>query len=357
MVQYQVQLNEIFLVITKALKYKIVVYMKINLAIVLVLLLTASACSMFIPASTKEAMARSEREVERLKKELKILEASIQQLEAEKQKDLAIKTVANQWTPLDSMQRVDSLMRHFVHQLFTASPIAQYPIRLNMFDNSFDAFVVKVKKSDLRFFWNHPDTSIAYRNFYQLKHTAEKKFDRELIFATNGGMFEPDGSPKGLYIEAGDTLVPLDTISGRVGYLNFYLQPNGVFYIDPAGAAHVMTTQKFIQKNPEAQYATQSGPMLVIDNKIHPAFTRGSRNKYIRSGVGIIDSDHIVFIISNKPVNFFDFATLFRDYFGCSNALYLDGAISKMYLPSLKREKLDGNFGPIIGIMDTISHN
>jgi uncharacterized protein YigE (DUF2233 family) len=327
--------------------------MNIRPVIILFLLLSASACSMFVPASTKEAMARSEKEVERLKKEIKTLEATVRAMEADKEQQLSIKTVSNPWTPIDSMQRLDSLMRHFVRQIFTASPLAQYPIRINMFHNSFDAYVVKVKKSDLRFFWNHPDTSKAYRNFDQLKQAAKENYDRELIFATNGGMFEPNGAPKGLYIEAGDTLVPLDTISQRVGYLNFYLQPNGIFYLDKKGTAHVMTTQAFRHKKPQAHYATQSGPMLVIDNKIHPAFTKGSSNKYIRSGVGIIDPDHIVFIISNKPVNFFDFATLFRDYFGCADALYLDGAISKMYLPSLKREKLEGNFGPIIGIMDT----
>lgn len=327
--------------------------MNIRLVILFVLLLSASACSMFIPASAREAMARSEKEVERLKKELKALEATVQEMEAKQEKQLTVKTVSNPWTPLDSMQRLDSLMRHFVKQIFTASPLAQYPIRINMFNNSFDAYVVKVKKSDLRFFWNLPDTSMAYRNFYQLKHTAKENYDRELIFATNGGMFDPNGDPKGLYIEAGDTLVPLDTISQRVGYLNFYLQPNGIFYLDKKGSAHVMTTQEFRQQQPQAHYATQSGPMLVIDNQIHPAFTQGSQNKYIRSGVGVIDPDHIVFLISNKPVNFFDFATLFRDYFGCPNALYLDGAISEMYLPALKREKLEGNFGPIIGIMDT----
>ena len=329
--------------------------MKIRSVSLLFVILFASACSLFIPTSTKEAMAKSEQEVARLKIELKELETTVLKLEAEKQKDFAIKTVSNKFTPIDSMQALDSLMRHFVKQLFTASPIAQYPIRINMFDNSFDAYVVKVKKSDLRFFWNQPDTNRAFRNFYQLKHTARQQFQSELIFATNGGMFEPDGSPKGLFIEAGDTLVPLDTISGRVGYLNFYLQPNGVFLIDKKGSAHIMTTPAYQLNRLEAEYATQSGPMLVIDNSIHPAFTRGSTNKYIRSGVGVIDSDHIVFIISNKPVNFFDFATLFRDYFGCQNALYLDGAISKMYLPELKREKLEGNFGPIIGIMDTMN--
>lgn len=329
--------------------------MNLRLAFLFVILISSTACTMFIPASTREAMARSEREITRLKEDIRQLETTIRTMEAEKQKDLALKAaILAQPSPIDSMKSVDSLMRYFVHQVFTASPIAQYPLRINMFNNSFDAFIVKVKKSDLRFFWNDPSSKLAYRNFFQLKNTAKQAYERELIFATNGGMFEPSGAPKGLYIEAGDTLVPLDTISERVGYLNFYLQPNGVFGIDKRGAAHVMTTQEFRLQKPELEYATQSGPMLVIDNKIHPAFTRGSRNKYIRSGVGIIDTDHIVFLISNRPVNFFDFATLFRDYFGCKNALYLDGAISEMYLPPLKREKLEGNFGPIIGIMDTI---
>ncbi len=328
--------------------------MKAPSFVIICLFLVLSSCSMFIPASTKEELASSAKEIERLKKELSDLEDTVKALQEQKRRDLAIKAAAlKQPTPLDSMKTLDSLMRHFVKQLFTASPIAQYPLRLNMFNNSFDAYIVKVKKSDLRFFWNRPNSKVAYRNFQQLKDVTNKQLQGDLIFATNGGMFDPNGDPKGLYIEAGDTLVPLDTISTRVGYLNFYLQPNGVFLIEKNGNARVMTRKDYQLEKPIASYATQSGPMLVIDNEIHPAFTEGSKNKYIRSGVGVIDSDHIVFIISNRPVNFYDFATLFRDYFGCKNALYLDGAISKMYLPDLRRNKLEGNFGPIIGIINS----
>lgn len=247
----------------------------------------------------------------------------------------------------------DSMRKVFIQQIFTASPTPQYPLRINLFDNSFDAMIVKLKKSDIQFFWSYPKTLTPYRSFLNVKKAVKQTLKKDLVFATNAGMFTPKSAPKGLYIENGIVIQPIDTISGRVSNFNFYLQPNGIFYITKDDIARVVTTKEYLLFPPKAvKYATQSGPMLVIDNQIHPAFRQGSVNKYIRSGVGIIDSDHIVFIISNKPVNFFDFASLFRDYFGCKNALYLDGAISEMYLPELKRDYLSGNFGPIIGIIE-----
>jgi uncharacterized protein YigE (DUF2233 family) len=85
--------------------------------------------------------------------------------------------------------------------------------------------------------------------------------------------------------------------------------------------------------------------MLVTKGKIHPRFASASANKTIRSGVWIIDEDKIVFIISGQPVNFYDFATLFKEKFGCRNALYLDCAISKMYLHELNLKELDNTIG------------
>jgi len=90
--------------------------------------------------------------------------------------------------------------------------------------------------------------------------------------------------------------------------------------------------------------------MLVISDNIHPKFVFGSKNKYVRNGVGINKKGETVFVISNKPTNFYDFAILFRDELQCSNALYLDGAISKMYNEQTKRKE-DGNFGVMIGIV------
>ncbi|MEM1321549.1 MAG: phosphodiester glycosidase family protein [Bacteroidota bacterium] len=240
----------------------------------------------------------------------------------------------------------DESIRSFIGDLLNA-PIANLPFSTQLFDNVFDAYVINLQENDLRFFWQ--DSSLApYKSIDKLKLAVEAE-DKELLFATNAGMYTPERAPQGLYVEEGKALIPVDTVQSSYG--NFYLQPNGIFCIYPNKRSEILTTEQFLAKDLETLYATQSGPMLVINGRIHHKFTKGSKNKYIRSGVGIINSSKIVFIISRKPVNFYDFATLFRDYFGCRNALYLDGNISRMYLPQLKRNQLGGSFGPMIGIV------
>ena len=91
--------------------------------------------------------------------------------------------------------------------------------------------------------------------------------------------------------------------------------------------------------------------MLLKDGIINDKFTPGSSNLNIRNGVGVIDSTHVVFVISNQRVNFHDFASLFKDEFGCTNALYLDGAISEAFIPGLARPEEGRSLGPIIGII------
>ena len=87
--------------------------------------------------------------------------------------------------------------------------------------------------------------------------------------------------------------------------------------------------------------------MLLIDGAIHPKFTEGSSNVHIRNGVGILPNGNLLFAMSTKTTNFYDFACFFQDK-GCKNALYLDGFVSRTYLPSQHWEQLDGNFGVII---------
>ena len=101
--------------------------------------------------------------------------------------------------------------------------------------------------------------------------------------------------------------------------------------------------------------ATQSGPMLLINGEIHPAFREGSTNTFVRNGVGVIEDHKIVCAISKQLVNFFDFAMLFKEKFGCKDALYLDGVISKMYSPALNRNNLDGTLGPILAITEPLA--
>lgn len=162
----------------------------------------------------------------------------------------------------------------------------------------------------------------------------------------NGGMFLKDLTPQGLYIEEGVEIRPLDTT--REAYGNFYLQPNGVFYLTAEYAAGIQTSQTFLATNPEnISFATQSGPMLVINKHLHQAFNEGSSNVHIRNGVGILPTGKLIFAISTEKINLYDFASFFKSA-GCTDALYLDGFVSKMYCPPAGVEQEDGSFGVII---------
>jgi len=164
----------------------------------------------------------------------------------------------------------------------------------------------------------------------------------------NGGMYLKDGSPQGLYIEKNHQLAKTDTVQKAYG--NFYLQPNGIFYIGDS-TAQVLTTVDYLQGQTEAKYATQSGPMLVINGQLHTAFRENSTSTHFRNGVGVRADGKIVFAISNEQINFYNFATLFKEKLDCPNALYLDGFVSRAYIPDLGREDVDGNFGVIIGVL------
>lgn len=205
------------------------------------------------------------------------------------------------------------------------------------------AYEVNPKKEQLHFYWKNAQGEI-YGNAKNLKEQLQTK-QQELIFCMNGGMYKKDQSPQGLYIENGVTLTPLDM--QETGYGNFYLQPNGVFYITEENNPILCTTKTF-KGTKNIKYATQSGPMLVIDGKLHKKLTKGSKNLHIRNGVGILPNGNLLFAMSKEKINFYDFATFFQEN-GCKNALYLDGFVSRTYLPEKNYEQVDGNFGVIFG--------
>ena len=187
-------------------------------------------------------------------------------------------------------------------------------------------FTVDTKTQDLKFYWKD-DKGEILKSIQNLKNYVESK-DLTLIFAMNGGMFNKDFLPQGLFIQNKNTLSVLDTAGGSG---NFYLKPNGVFYVTTDNIPFVCKTTDF-QNNGKIKYATQSGPMLVINGKIHSAFKEGSTNLNIRNGVGILPINKVIFAMSKKEINFYDFAKYFQSL-GCKNALYLDGFVSRTYLP------------------------
>jgi len=167
----------------------------------------------------------------------------------------------------------------------------------------------------------------------------------QFSFAMNAGMYHEDFSPVGLYVENGQEIVPLNT-EDAAG--NFFMKPNGVFFVGKDGTPGVLETSVYAAANPQVESATQSGPMLVIDGEIHPRFEPDGQSRHVRNGVGIDGEGRAIFAISRAQVSLGKFARLFRDKLGCANALFFDGAISAMHDGS--RYLVGGEFpaGPIV---------
>ncbi len=195
----------------------------------------------------------------------------------------------------------------------------------------------------IELYWKD-DKGRLLRNLGNVKTLVEAKH-KTLLFAMNGGMYKMDNSPQGVFIQNGKTITPLDTSSGGG---NFYMKPNGVFYINNSHRAGVVTTPDF-ESIANVELATQSGPMLVINGEIHPAFKEGSVNLNIRNGVGILPDGKVLFAMSKEQINFYDFAKYFKEM-GCKNALYLDGYVSRAYLPEQNWRQMSGDFGVLIGV-------
>ena len=161
----------------------------------------------------------------------------------------------------------------------------------------------------------------------------------------NAGMFDENQRPIGLYVEDGKQAKKLNR---RNGAGNFHLKPNGVFYIVD-GKPAVLDSESYARSGIKPQFASQSGPMLVINGEIHPKFSATGTSRKIRNGVGINADGNAVFAISDTAVTFHEFASLFRDQLMCRNALFFDGSVSGLYAPELGRNDGFLPLGPMVG--------
>ena len=203
---------------------------------------------------------------------------------------------------------------------------------------------IDLRRERVRLFWLGVD-GLPYASLSSLAQAQ----GRRLSFAMNAGMYDKGQAPVGLYVENGREMKGASTANGPG---NFHLKPNGVFFVkgDRAG---VSETGRYLRARLKPDFATQSGPMLVIDGVIHPKITQEGPSQKIRNGVGVRDDGRVaVFAISERPISFGPFARLFRDELGCRNALFLDGSVSSLYAPGLGRSDLSRPLGPLVGAVD-----
>ena len=205
---------------------------------------------------------------------------------------------------------------------------------------------VDLDKHPLHLFWRD-DSRHPFKSFSVLDQWLHVK-GRRLTFAMNAGMYHGDFTPVGLYVEDGKELRPLNLSHGEG---NFFLQPNGVFAITSAGA-FIIPSDEYPTIQKSTILATQSGPLLVINGRTHPAFKPTSTSRLYRNGVGVVSPKQVVFAISEDPVSFFEISLLFRDHLHCKNALFLDGTISSLFSQELNRCDKKMDLGPMIGTTD-----
>ena len=165
-----------------------------------------------------------------------------------------------------------------------------------------------------------------------------------IAFAVNGGMYGDDLKPIGYYVQNGERLKELNRAEGDG---NFYMKPNGVFF-GTGGKWQVLGSNTFfntIGERPE--FGTQSGPLMLVDGKLHPQVQDDGPSRAIRNGVGVSADGKAHFVISDAPVSFGKLARYFRDEVKVANALYLDGQVSSLWDPASGRQD-KGRVGPII---------
>tara|TARA_R110002020_G_scaffold34066_14_gene103567 strand:- start:7627 stop:8460 length:834 start_codon:yes stop_codon:yes gene_type:complete len=198
-------------------------------------------------------------------------------------------------------------------------------------------------------------TRLVYRDRTGVPHGSVKRavtalatFGQTPVLAMNAGMYHSDMTPVGLYVEDGKEISPLNTDDD---FGNFFLKPNGVFFIRPDGTAGVMETMAYAGAEIAPAFATQSGPMLVINGEIHPRFLPDGTTRYIRNGVGVRTDGKLVLAITRDPVSLGSFARLFRDVAMCPNALFFDGGVSSMAWGAHMEIDAGEPAGPVVVVM------
>jgi uncharacterized protein YigE (DUF2233 family) len=217
--------------------------------------------------------------------------------------------------------------------------------------HSYSVFIIKVDTNSIK----------KFRLLQNLAGITHNDFIRPYvnndpnIFITNATVWDSVYHPLGLFVSEGKTINALNLSDGN--QMGFYLKPNGVFLINDKGLSIVESSRTSDFSN--IRLAVQSGPMLVIDGRIHDKFDPNSKNRNLRCGVGTFTDNgaaYVVFAVSNEPVTLYEFASLFKNNYKCANALCLQSAGCVMQLPFIKSNGAMNN-SPIGNYIMYSNHN
>jgi len=152
-----------------------------------------------------------------------------------------------------------------------------------------------------------------------------------VIAVVNSGIYTPQDAPKGLHVERGRAIIPLNTTDSTSG--NFFRpRPNGVFAVMNDGTARIVRRGGAAALLPRMREATQSGPRLLEDGRQVAQF---ADTPLRRTAICVAAPRRVFIAVSRDPVSLNDLAALFRDRLGCTDALFLDGgAVQALVAPA-----------------------
>jgi len=144
------------------------------------------------------------------------------------------------------------------------------------------------------------------------------------FFAITASMFDKTTNmPPGLLIEKG---VVVQYKNLNTGEGNFYTpKPNGIFSINSKNMS-IVPTENF-DMNGTYDFAIQSGPLLISNGVINKNLTVISKNRHLRCGIGIVETDgekYVVFVASKTEVSFYEFASYMKNVHKCKDAIHLE---------------------------------
>jgi uncharacterized protein YigE (DUF2233 family) len=205
---------------------------------------------------------------------------------------------------------------------------------------------VDLTRADLRMYWRD-DAGRPFGSLGALERWLAARGDT-LLAATNAGIFYRTRLPAGLHVERGRELRPLNAVptppAGEAPG-NFFYRPNGVFFIDQDGRAHIAETAAARRSLPRMREATQSGPLILRGGEPHWLIGRA----LARNAVAVCSPTDVALVFAPDGVSVRDLALFIREELGCADALYLDGTISGLTVPAAGVRR-DGSYVGILGV-------
>ncbi len=143
----------------------------------------------------------------------------------------------------------------------------------------------------------------------------------ETVCISEVGFYDNGGNHIGLLQKEGQQISGIDIASSGKG--NFYLVPNGVLSFDSL-TIQITESKEYNTRTLQEENSIQSGPLLIMNGKLHPKLNLFSPNKHGRSAICTITQNNerfILFVTALDPVNMYTFSVLIKQRFNCDFAL------------------------------------